>query len=136
DWSSDVCSSDLDEAGTGRQPHVLDLDDVVRRGPAQTAIGAQRVLGLGHADGCIAVAFLGELAQLALDLGRQVDIGGLVDPLGDGADLLLQWAVEFVAVARTRGGIGTGRLSIPRSGPSDKERTIVDGRSCCTVSAS
>src|SRR5699024_6951629 len=101
----DVTGDDDDEAGTGRQPHVLDLDDVVGRGPAQTAIGAQRVLGLGHADGCIAVAFLGELAQLALDLGRQVDIGGLVDPLGDGADLLLQRAVEVIAVARTRGGI-------------------------------
>src|SRR5699024_1957430 len=112
------------------------LDAVVGRGPAQTAIGAQRVLGLGHADGGIAVTVLGELAQLALDLSRQDDIGALVDPLGDGADLLLRRAVEVIAVARTRGGIGNGRLSIPRSGPSDKERTIVDGRSCCTVSAS
>ena len=98
----DVTGDDDDEAGTCREAHVFDLDDVILRRPAQSGIRAQRVLCLRDADRGNTITFVGELLELARDLRRQVDVGSSVDPLCDRADLFFQRPVQLVALVLRR----------------------------------
>ena len=79
-----------DKTSPGRDLDVANWYVKAMRPPFEPGIGRERVLGLGDADGQVAVAFVLQPPELAPQQLVAHDVVGAVDRLGDGADLVPQ----------------------------------------------
>lgn len=99
-WQSwhghDLAGDHDDELGAGRKAQLADRHDVAGRGAALIGIGRERILRLRHAYREMPEATGLEVLELRLDAGVAGDVGGAIDLLRDGLDLVAQLHLDRI----------------------------------------
>src|SRR6184192_24672 len=99
----DVAADHDHELRARGEPHLADVDHVVRRGAAQLRIGREGVLGLGDAHRIVPIAALLQVADLGPHLGIGGDVGGVIDLGGDRLHLVPESRAVLVDEAKAVG---------------------------------
>ena len=92
----DVAGEGNQEAGAGGDLNVPHGDGEVLRGTQELGVIGEGILGLGHADGQVIKAEVGELLELLLRGGGDDDAVSVIDLGSDGVELVLNAVVDVV----------------------------------------
>ena len=95
----DVPSEGHQEAGAGGHLYIPDCDSKTVRGAQKALVIREGILRLGHADGQIAAAQLGELLDLLFGGGREDHAVAVIDLFHDGGQLVLNGLLQFIGKA-------------------------------------